>query len=245
MSYLQMIKKLSLFLGFTIISLSALAQTEGTAEKSSKRGRPDIPGTFSVEFGFNQTINKPDSLFEPSFWGSRTVNIYYQGDYRIGQSKFSFHPGIGFGMERYQFKNEYTIAYKTGSDEVEMVPSPFDNTKKSMLVMNYLDIPMDLKFTLNPDDPNRSFNISIGGRFGVLTESHLKLKYREDGETKKLKDKQNYNLNPLRYGISMKVGIGNFKLFGYYDLSPKFEKDLGPQKTDMTNIVFGISVSAF
>lgn len=245
MSYQQMIKKLSLFIGFTILSLSMLAQTEGIPEKPSKRGRPDIPGTFSVEFGFNQALNKPDTLFETAFFGNRTVNIYYQGDFRIGQSKFSFHPGLGFGMERYAFKNKHTLAYADNSNEVEIVPSPFSNTKKSMVIMNYLDIPMDLKYTLNPDDPNRSFNISIGGRFGVLTESHLKLKYREDGETKKLKDKQNYNLNPIRYGISLKVGVGNFKLFGYYDLSTKFEKNLGPQQTDMTNLVFGISLGAF
>ncbi len=245
MSYLQMIKKLSLFIGFAIISLSTLAQTEGTTQKPSKRGRPDIPGTFSVEFGFNQAINKPDTLFETAFFGNRTVNIYYQGDFRIAQTNFSFHPGIGFGMERYKFKNNHTLAYADNSDEVEIVPSPFANTKKSMVIMNYLDVPLDFRFTLNPDDPNRSFNVSIGGRFGVLTGSHLKFKYREDGETKKLKDKQNYNLNPIRYGISLKVGVGNFKAFGYYDLSTKFKKDLGPQQTDMTNIVFGISLGAF
>lgn len=240
-----MLKKLSLFLGFTILSLSVLAQTEGNTEKTSKRGRPDIPGTFTVEFGFNQGINKPDTLFEASFWGSRTVNIYYQGDFRIGKSKFSFHPGIGLGLERYKFKNNHNLAYITDSEEVEFVPSPFSNTKKSMLVMNYFDIPMDFRFTLNPDDPNRSFKVTIGGRFGVLYDSFRKFKYREDGETKKLKDKQDYNLNPIRYGVSLKVGMGNFHLFSYYDFSPKFETDLGPSKTDMTNLVFGISISAF
>lgn len=245
MSHQQMIKKLSLFLGFAILSFSSFAQTEGTTQTTSKRGRPDIPGFFSVEFGFNQGINKPDSLFSTSFWGSRTVNIYYQGDYRIGTSKFSVHPGIGLGLERYKFKDNYTLGYKTDSQEVEMIPSPFDDTKKSMVVMNYFDIPVDFRFTLNPDDPNRSFKVAVGGRIGFLYDSFLKFKYREDGETKKLKDKQDYSLNPLRYGISLKVGVGNFHAFGYYDFSPKFEKDLGPQKTDMTNIVFGISVSAF
>lgn len=111
--------------------------------------------------------------------------------------------------------------------------------------MNYFDIPMDFRFTLNPDDPNRSFKVTIGGRFGVLYDSFRKFKYREDGETKKLKDKQDYNLNPIRYGVSLKVGMGNFHLFSYYDFSPKFETDLGPSKTDMTNLVFGISISAF
>ncbi len=245
MSIQQMTKNLSLFLGLTILSITAFAQTEGLDQKKTKRGRPDIPGTFSVEFGFNQTINKPDSLFKTSFWGSRTVNIYYQGEFQIKDSKFSIHPGIGFGLERYKFKNNYTLGYKTDSKEVEMIPSPFDKTKKSMVVMNYFDVPLDIRFTLNPDDPNRSFKVSVGGRFGFLYDSFLKFKYREDGETKKLKDKQNYSLNPLRYGVSLKVGFGNFNAFGYYDFSPKWEKNLGPQKTDMTNLTFGISISAF
>jgi hypothetical protein len=39
-------------------------------------------------------MDKPNEL-KYGLWGSRTLNLYYQYDMRIGKSKFSFHPGVG------------------------------------------------------------------------------------------------------------------------------------------------------
>ena len=56
------------------------------------------------------------------FWGSRTANIYYQYDFRILKSSFSFVPGIGFSLERYKFKDNYMVGYDA-NDELIMIPS--------------------------------------------------------------------------------------------------------------------------
>jgi hypothetical protein len=66
---------------------------------------------------------------------------------------------------------------------------------------------------------------------------------------KKLKDKQDYNLNKFRYGVSAKLGVGNFSLFGYYNLSDLFEKNKGiledSQLKNFNTFTVGISLSSF
>ncbi|NJM25398.1 MAG: PorT family protein [Bacteroidia bacterium] len=147
-------------------------------------------------------------------------------------------------MERYKFTDNRTLVYADGEDLVGMTPGR-DGTSKSMLVANYFDIPLELRFSTNPEDPVRSFRASIGGRVGVLYSSFTKVKYKEEGEMKKFKDRQNWNLEKIRYGVFAKVGVGNFSVFGYYNLTPVFQKDKGPSGTDMSNLTIGISLSSF
>jgi Outer membrane protein beta-barrel domain len=212
-------------------------------EKKSK-GLPSIPGSFVLEFAFNQPYNKPDT-FDIGFWGSRTLNLYYMYDMRIGHSKFSVHPGIGVSLERYKLKNNYTLA--DGSSGTDLIPGSdtYSGIKKSMVVTNFIEIPLEFRFSSKPDDPVHSFRVSIGGRVGYLFDSYTKINYKEGGEKKKIKDKENFNLSDFRYGLFFKLGAGNICLVSYYNISPIFKKDKGPEKTDMNNFTVGISLSSF
>jgi hypothetical protein len=227
-----------------LITLGGAAFAQGNPEVTQKKGRPNIPGTFQVDLGFNFPTEKAG--FNTSFLGSSTVNVYYFYDKRLGKSRFSVHPGIGLGLERYKFNNDKTLGYNAGMDTVYMIPSTLSNLRKSKLITNYIDIPLEIRFSTRPDDPNRSFKVSLGFKFGVLYDSFTKQKYSEDGETKKVKDKQNFNLYPVRYGPYLRIGGGNLSVYAYYSLSPLFRPNVGPSTTeDINNVTFGISLSAF
>ena len=246
-----MIKKLAgivLLSGFTLVALGQDATTPTKPKKIS--ARPDIPGTFVLDFGFNRDVSGPPD-FSLYFWGSRTANLYYQYDLRLFNSSFSIVPGIGFSFERYKFKNNYMVGYDD-NNELIMIPSedaPVEGIKKSMLVTNYIEAPIEIKYTLNPDDPARSFQVSVGGRIGFLYDSFNKVKYKENSEVKKFKDKQDFNLNKFRYGLVGRVGFGAFSIFTYYNLSPLFEKGKGLKTDDVYNDfntwTIGISVASF
>ncbi|MBT1698168.1 outer membrane beta-barrel protein [Fulvivirgaceae bacterium PWU4] len=251
-----------------ILTFNAIAQST----QAPKKSRPDIPGTFALELGVNRLTEKPNQL-KYGFWGSRTLNLYYLYDMRIAQSKFSFHPGIGFGMERFKLmRSEHytatdTITYQNPTLMFDNVGNTvFVNslnyiydadslgqvnwvetyaTRKSMLVLNYVDIPVEFRFSTNPDDPARSFKLAVGGRVGYLLNAHTKIKYKENGELKKLKNVQDFNLNHLRYSVYMKVYLGNFALFGYYNLNPLFESGKGPMQTKAASYTIGISLASF
>ena len=245
-----MIRKLVGILLFSGISTVAFCQD--VAAPTKKSVRPDIPGVFTVDFGFNRAMSAPVD-FDLYFWGSRTVNVYYQYELRIAKSQLSLVPGIGLSLERFRFKDGYSIDYTNSSHTTVTMLSPSDrgipNVKKAMLITNYIDVPVELRFTLKPDDPSRSFKIGVGGRIGYMYDSFNKIKYKEDGETKMLKDKQNYHLNRVRYGLMGRIGVGGFSFFGYYNLSPLFEKGDGLQTNNVSNdfntFTVGISVSNF
>src|SRR5580765_4036545 len=84
-------------------------------EKQRKAYRPDIPGFFLVDFGFNFPLSRPNN-FSQGFCGSRTLNLYYHYPIQIGQSKFSYNPGAGFSFERFKMTNNYTLPQVPGSD---------------------------------------------------------------------------------------------------------------------------------
>lgn len=241
-----MVKKLAGILLLSGVSFVALSQT---APEKKAAVRPDIPGIFTVELGFNRDVSGP-SEFDLGFFGSRTANIYYQYDFRLFNSPISIVPGIGLSLERFRFKNEYSITDDNGSPVMESPGnSSIPNIKKSLLVTNYVEIPVEIRYTVNPDDPTRSFKVGVGGRIGYLYDSFAKIKYSDDSQTKLIKDKQDYNLNKIRYGLTGRIGFGNVSFFGYYNLSPLFEKGKGLQtdnaSNDFNTWTVGISLASF
>lgn len=217
------------------------------AQEQQRSGRPDIPGTFQVDFGWNYATGTPDN-FDLNLWGSRTVNLYYQLDYRLFSSKFFVSPGFGLGLDRFKFDNKYTLSLQTTTDEeiLQLVPGP-EGTKKSFLIGNYADVPVELRFVALPDDPVRSFKFAVGFRGGLLIDSSTKVKYKVDSQTEKLKTKQDWHLNPYRYGVYARLSIGNFNFFVFDNLSPLFRKGEGPESAtkEITYLSGGISITGF
>lgn len=243
---------------FLLLLLLAVISASFAQDKPKKIARPNIPGSFMIDLGLNRGIGKP-TTFKQGFWGSRTLNLYYQYPIRFGKSKFSFNPGIGLSLERWKFTSgatlidtvELTTGGQVAAEQVKEfnLLSPRrtigELARKSMLVANYLEIPIEFRFDTNPEDISRSFNIAIGGRVGVLYDTFTKIKYRKDGETNTLKDKSNHGLNPIRYGLYTRVGIGGFNWFAFYNLSEMFKTNQGPLQTTMNSITVGISINGF
>ncbi|MGC4022843.1 MAG: outer membrane beta-barrel protein [Cyclobacteriaceae bacterium] len=234
-------------------------------EKQKKVYRPDIPGSFMIDFGFNTGFSTPQN-FSYGTWGSRTLNLYYHYPVRIGQSNFTYNPGAGFSFERFKLTNNYTLMPQPSStdgtyiiDNPASVTSPIGflqgaSIKKSMLVANYFDVmPIEFRFDSNPKDLARSFNFSIGARVGALIESHTKIKYSNtNGVSGTFKDKQQHGLNPFRYGLYGRIGVGNFNWFCFYNLSPYFDTGKGPhnsttdqRSSSMNTMTIGISLNGF
>jgi hypothetical protein len=228
-------------------------------EKQKKVYRPDIPGFFLIDFGLNTAIGQPAN-FTQGFWGSRTLNLYYHYPIQLFNSKFSFNPGAGFAFERFKLTNNYTLTNTPSlSDGTFQLVAATDiltsraSVTKSMLVSNYFDVmPIEVRFDSNPKDPGRGLNASVGARVGLLLESHTKIEYTDGGNSVTYKDKQSHGLNSVRYGVYSRLGIGNFNLFMYYNLSPYFASGKGPHNsgtdqtsTTMNTMTMGISLTGF
>lgn len=248
-------KKLFVAVIIFCISFSSYANDENNPPNSPKpmeirkrKARPDIPGNLLVELGWNALSGAPSDLDIASL-GSRTINFYYMYDIPIGKSKFSFMPGIGVGLDRYKFDDDITLLSGQDADgndiiAVTALPNEFD-VKKSQLITNYIDIPIEFRFYTNPQDRKGSFKLGIGGKVGMRFTSQTKLKYEFDGENIKSKNKESFGLNRFRYGVVGRIGVGGINFFYYQSLSELFESGEGPLQTDANNITVGISITGF
>jgi hypothetical protein len=228
-------------------------------EKTEKKvARPDLPGNFMIDLGFNRAITPPKD-FSQGFWGSRTVNVFYQYPIRFGKSKFSLNTGIGLSLERWKFRNGFTlrdtVELDAAGDVAEIQTEQYNlvrassilgvSARKSMFVTNYLEVPVEFRFDTRPEDLARSFNVAVGGRIGVLYDAFTKLKYEEKGEMITLKNKRSFGLNQIRYGVYLRFGVGGFTWFVNYNLSDTFAKEKGPAGTTMNSFTAGISINGF
>lgn len=239
-----MTRRALVLLTFVLIASSTFAQTSTTTKK-----RPNIPGSILLDFGFNGVLNKPD-LWKEGILGSHTINIYYQYPIRFGRSHFSFNPGVGFSFERFRWKNniylvnpkEANANFQVEKYEFGAAKYQYPNPKKPILGTNYLDIPLEIRFDSKPEDISRSFNVALGVRGGWMYNSFQKIKYKEDGQNKKVKDNQNFALTQLRYGLYTRIGVGAFNFFVFYNMTPLFQSNKGPfptGKIEEPNIIQG------
>ncbi len=236
-------KKIAFSLLLSFFAFTAFAQTtERDNTQTNTAARPDFPGTLRVDIGFNFLADAPASM-DLNWWGSKGVGIYYLYDIPIGTSRFRFNPGIGLGLEKYKFDGPYTLASSTEGTTVDTLRNV--GVKKSKLATNYLDIPLEVKYYFSKNNPSRGLRLTLGAKVGVLYGSHTKVKYEEDGETKKLKQKENYDLNRFRYGATARLGLGGFDLFYYQSLSELFESGKAPGGAAITPFTIGLSIVIF
>lgn len=255
----------------TLLILVLTASSINAQTTTKLKNRPNIPGSFIVDFGLNGYQGSPE-LWKTTLIGSRAVNLYYQYPLRFGRSKFSFNPGIGLSLERFRWKTNTPVIFsnpvETSGDQIEkyefaLASSRFGQNamRKMSLNTHYLEIPIEFRFDTKPEDISRSFNIAFGARGGWMFDSFMKVKYKQEGQTKRVKDKQDFGLTQLRYGVYTRIGIGGFNFFVFYNLTPLFQKDMGPYNdnfnegtgqlqtgatgTSMTTFTAGISLNGF
>ena len=233
-------KLLVAVVGLFIMNLSAQAQ------------RPDLPGALLIDIGLNSWSSAPDDISLNGFQ-SKTVNITYYYDLPLGSKGLTFTPGIGLGLEKYSIENNFTFTSSVNNsgersvmaeDLINLVSNPI-SFGKSKVGMNYLDIPLEIRYYSSKNQYNRGFRAAIGVKAGVLYSSFVKYRFEDRAGDKRLvKDRQNLGLNRFRYGVQARVGFASFSLFGFYELSDKWET-APAGGTDTRTLTIGISLTGF
>ena len=251
-------KRYILSLFFIILTVSAMAtggdedkettkKKNGLSQAQKLNARPDLPGEFILNFGLNLLRNEP-SDFETGLWGSKTLNLYFAYPINLGKSSFSIHPGIGFGLEKHSFDNAVTLSEVNGVTQIDTLTDVLGTdikVNKTNLAANYIDIPLEFRFYTNKNDISRSLMVAVGAKAGFLFSSHTKVKYEQDGDVRKVKNKESFNLARFRYGAFGRIGIGGFSLFYQQNFSALFESGKGPGDADINVTTVGITISGF
>ena len=216
--------------------------TQSPVRRAAPGAEPDLPGTFTMNFGFNFLDGAPDDM-DLRFWPSKGVSFYYLYDMPIGESKFSFHPGFGVAFESYAFEQNVTVDYPIGADSAQIVsldPEQYETVDKSKLVTHYVDVPLEFRFYTKENQ--RGFMVALGGKVGYLFSSYTKIAYENDGREFTDKSRRDLNLSRIRYGVHARLGFRGIHLHGQYMFSDLFKSDGGPQTN---NYKIGLSFALF
>lgn len=200
-----------------------------------------------LDFGVNGFLNSDMTSKMPANYKFLDLNYrrsfsfglnFLEKDIPIIKEYVKLATGLGLEWDNYFFSNNTRLI----SDSLQIYgfadSIKFDKTK---LRLTYLNLPLLLQFNTN-SDPKKAFHLSAGVIISYNIGAKTKMVYTINDRTYKDKVSGEYHINPLRYGLTARVGYGNFKIFANYNLSSLFVKDEGPEVYPFT---VGISILSF
>ncbi len=231
-------KKLLLVISASLIAVFSFAQENQPIKKDWSHvkltGRAN--DHFMIQFGSANWAQAVDSLSPKG--SSRSFNFYVMLDKPFkSDPRFSVAFGAGVGTDHYFF----TAKNITLTDQ--RFPLRIQNVKdtnhfdKYKLAVAYLEIPVELRFCLNPENTDKSFKVAVGVKVGMLADAHTKGKGWVDksnalvagySETFLQKQKGKYFFNSNRIVGTIRGGYGNISLYANYQLGNLVKEGLGP-----------------
>lgn len=231
--------------------------SESTAPQKFRKPEKRTHQSTNFDFGFNNYLQNgkfPDALGENYGvrpWGSWYVGIHSNWQTRLlGPLSLQWGPSVSW----YNFKlQDPSVRLFREDGMAEFLPlDPALNTIKSKLTVSYLGfsaVPMfDFGYKRKVKNVegksykywsrnNDGFRIGAGAYAGYRIGSYTKLVWR-DGGRQRDRERDNFYLENLRYGLRGVVGFRGVDLFVNYDLNPLFANNRGP---DLNAISFGIT----
>ena len=177
-------------------------------------------------------------------WGSWYIAGNSVQRTKLGQN-FFVEWGLGVSWYSFKFQEDNTILVKdelgvqflADSRQVDYIKSKLSATFINVSLVPVLDFGSHSRKPRIWDNHGGGFRLGIGPYVGYRIASKTKLVYEENGEREKEKDRDNFYLNNLRYGLRIQIGVRSTDLFVNYDMNELFAKDKGPK---LNAVSFGL-----
>jgi hypothetical protein len=208
--------------------------------------------SFNFDLGTNNFLSEGefpggDEAYAVRPWGSWYVGINSVQRTQI-TNKFFLEWGLGISWYNFKFEDASARLSKDAAGVIFTTEDePGISYKKSKLTISYINaslVPM-IDFggyrrkTRIWESHGSSFRIGVGPYVGYRIGSHTKVVYKDDGDREKDKDRDNFHLNNLRYGVRLQLGIRSTDLFFNYDLNKLFNTNKSANP-DLNAISFGV-----
>jgi hypothetical protein len=239
-------------------------------EQALRRQRRNLFTYWSgLDLGLNNLLSPDGTLDRDSSARFMELNMSRSRFFAINfmEQKIEFgshHAGLmtGLGIEftSYHLENNQRLMFN--SDSTWAVDAEPLNLTKNKLRQIGLRVPLMLEFNTGraevvrktgktsegkvwtDEDMTRknNFHLAFGVIGSLYFDTMYKVKYEQDGETKKDRNGGSFNLEPYRLAASVRVGWNSLNLFAEYSLTDLFKKDRGPE---LTPVNIGITLVGF
>ncbi len=202
---------------------------------------------------FNMSFPKTDEYMDLNMVKSVAVyiNFFEQNVALSANQKWGLVTGFGTYWNNYRFDKKTRL----NSDSSALIGYIDKNIsiRKSKLTNWYLTVPLLFEFQTNNRMKKNSFHIAVGMIAGLRLTTHTKKYYDERNKefelTKynpgtdsyetvftatspdysKVKDFNDYLLQPFKFDATVRIGWGFVNLFATYSVNQMFRKDKGPE----------------
>jgi hypothetical protein len=192
-----------------------------------------------IEMGYNGFLNKdretsltgPDAFMSLNSSPLKSFNLNLNGlqvSRNIVGNNFGFVTALRLEFYNYVFDNNSSIEKDDNGVVVQRLYT--QDLDKSKLSVSYFSIPLLLEFQFpGALSHKKRMWIAAGVIGSIKLTSHTKVKYHEDGDRKKEKNRDDFNINVLRYHLTARMGYSDFYVYGNYSPVRFFEKNKGPE----------------
>ncbi|MET4104697.1 outer membrane beta-barrel protein [Hymenobacter sp. UYP22] len=221
----------------------SIRNAQRQAKREEYRNRA-VHSNFNIDLGLNALVDKgadangvtPD--LRPV--ASRYLSLNWHYDIRLGQkgSVLYLRTGPELAFNNYMLDGNYQFTNTNGITTLSKAEAG-RSLEKSKLAVTSINLPLMPMLNFQDKKGKNAFRVGAGGFVGYRLGSHTKLKYEQEGNTKKDKDRGSYNLEDFQYGVQGLIGIRSINLFAKYNLNDTFKNNRGPQAQTFS---FGFSL---
>jgi hypothetical protein len=226
-------KSLLIALSILFCSSAAFAQLENKPVQPKKDwSKVDLSKRASdhllIQFGYMNWANAPDSINIGGF--HRQFNMYFFFDFPFKTNpKISVALGVGVGSDN-MFFQKTTIDLNQASGII-FKPDSITQYKRYRLATAYAEIPLEIRYSTNPENMNKGLKLAVGAKVGLNFNSHTRARVDLDatgvgGYVAQIKNKSAFN--NTRIVGTFRAGYGNFSVYGTYGLTGIFNEGRGP-----------------
>ena len=231
---------------FIVIALISVFATSAQDKKKTAGFINRTGDHLMLQLTSDHWTGVPDSIKSRMKGFARGANVYVMLDQRFkGSPQWSVAFGLGVGTSSMYFKNLVVdIKSKTNTLPFRKVDS-VDHFKKYKLATAFLEIPIELRFTFDPQNESKSIKAALGVKVGTLLNVHTKGKTLLDKNGTTInsytaKETGKPFFNTTRIAATARVGYGNFSLFGSYQINNIFKDGVA---ADMKLFQVGLNFS--
>ncbi len=219
-------------LAFLLVPSYVLLAQDGTDKMNSGAVPPAISKPardfVMLKFGYNNWIQKPDSVKNKTFNYTVGANLCY--DFPIKKSKFSFAVGLGI-LTSVNYLDQQVLRSADTAVQAAQFLADTTHYKRYKFVTAYVQAPFELRYFSNTVNRNKGFKAAAGLEIGTLLGAHTKGLTSEDGANAKFKIDTKRFVSPWNFAATARVGWGNFAIFASYNLTTVFKENEGPPIT--------------
>lgn len=189
---------------------------------------------FMLQYGFDNWAGTNDSTKPSGF--SRFFNAYIMLDKPFKTNpKMSVGLGVGVGSSNIFFDKKYVDVRATSTTLPFRNVDSVNHFKKFKLTTIFLEAPVELRYSSNPENNNSSFKVAIGVKVGTLLTAYTKGKTLVDKNGNTInayieKESSKKYINSTRLAATARIGYGIFSLYGAYQIT-SFLKDAAGSTT--------------